>query len=206
MSGERIHAWSGGAAAIRISRRTTLRPRTALFVFVLFFLRGATLSAGPVVQVEITGLGAPGTFTGMYTVSGFDFQANEELDIQFPVDLYGSLSNGNAGPGFAVMLFQPNVPPGLEGDYSALALVDNPSLSQPFTVDFTYIGTGHPGAQPFQINQFDSNGNFISTIASGTTDPDTHGPGVVAEPPVLPMTLVGIAVYGLAWVKHKHRL
>ncbi len=119
------------------------------------------------IEFQVTPLGS-GVYRYNYMVSGFQFQANQELDLRFDPALYGALSNGVAPPGFDLLLLQPNNPPGTSGDYSALALVNMPSLT-PFSVDFAFLGAGVPGPQPFFINQLDASGNLIATIASGST-------------------------------------
>lgn len=131
------------------------------------------------VQFQITDLGGP-AYRYNYFLSGFNFQVNQELDIKFDPALFGLLSNGVAGPGFSVSLFQPDNPPGTFGDYSALAVVNNPPLTGPFRVDVIFKGAGRPGAQPFLVNQFDANFNFLFTIESGTTIP--LGSSAVPEP------------------------
>ena len=136
----------------------------------------ANLSAAAIVQFQVTDLGG-NLHRYNYAVSGFAFQQNQELAILFAPALYGTLSNGVAGSGFGLLLLQPNNPPGASGDYSALALVNNPSLAGPFRVDFIFKGSGTPGAQPYFINQYDANGNLISVVSSGTTTP-LGSPGV----------------------------
>jgi hypothetical protein len=71
-----------------------------------------------------------------YQFSGFTLFVNEEIDIRFDPTLFDEIFNGVAGPGFDLLLFQPNQTPGLPGDYSALA-GPNASLSGTFSVDFT---------------------------------------------------------------------
>jgi hypothetical protein len=103
-----------------------------------------------------------------YTLSGGTLNADEELEIRFDAALYGALSNASAGADFDVMLFQPNNPPGSAGIYSALALINNPSLATPFLVDAVYFGQGTPPVQEFVINAYDATG-AVSELESGTT-------------------------------------
>jgi hypothetical protein len=159
-------------------------PRIVLLSALLTF----SLSAS-IIQYEVmtsggsngTGNGATGTY--QFFVSGFVFRANqpclnnptlecsEALDIQFDQTMFGQLSNGIAPAGFDLLLFQPNNPPQAPGDYSALALVDKPSLLGQFSVDFTFTGQGTPGSQAFTIDQFDSNGGFQGVVLTGETAP-----------------------------------
>jgi hypothetical protein len=165
-------------------------------ILLLSALLAVSLSGSPIVQYQVTTNGTTGTY--QYFVSGFDFLANEELDIQFGQpgsnNVFGQLSNGKAPAGFNLLLFQPNNPPQAPGDYSALAVVGHPSLAGTFSVDFTLTGTGVPGSQSFSISQFDSNGNFVSLAASGTTQ--LLGSGVPEPASFLPcgvaLIIVGI--------------
>ena len=171
-------------------------PRTVLFSALL----AVGLSASPIVQYQLTTSGNTGTY--QYFVSGFDFLANQALDIQFgqigPNNLFGQLSNGKAPAGFDLILFQPNNPPQAPGDYSALALVNHPSLTGTFSVDFTLTGTGVPGSQLFTISQFDSSGNFVSLLASGSTQ---LAGSAVPEPPSFLPCGVALVIAGIFWAR-----
>jgi hypothetical protein len=127
----------------------------------------SSLTAG-VINFQVSNLGL-NSYRYTYVLTGSAFLTNQELDIQFDPALYSALSNGIAGSGFNLILLQPNNPPGLFGDYSVLALIDNPSLAGPFSVDFTFLGPGQPGAQPYSFNQLDANHKIVRTIESGTT-------------------------------------
>ncbi|MGD1093718.1 MAG: hypothetical protein ABSB35_17235 [Bryobacteraceae bacterium] len=122
------------------------------------------------VQFEVSNLGS-GSYQYTYLLSGFTFQANEDLDIQFDPGIYAALSNPSAGDPtqFMAMAFQPDSSTQISGDYIALALVDNPSMAGPFQVDFTLVGGGQPGPQPYMINQLDDNGFLEYQVASGNT-------------------------------------
>ena len=134
-----------------------------------------------------------------YLISGFNLQRNQELDIQFDPAVYLSLSNGVATHDFNLVLLQPNNPPGAVGDYSALALVDNPSLAGTFSVDVALVGSGsaQSSSQPFLINQFDQNGDFVATIGSGVTVPRVPS---VPEPGTGSLVAGVILLWGAFWV------
>jgi hypothetical protein len=121
------------------------------------------------IYFQISDLGS-NVYRYNYFLSDIAFLANQELDIRFAPHVYGTLSNAQAGVAFAVVLIQPNNPPGSFGDYLALSLVNNLRLGGPFSVDFVLLGAGVPGAQPFFINQFDANGNYLSTPLAGFTE------------------------------------
>src|ERR1700682_2860787 len=160
-------------------------------------LLGTNLHAAAI-QFQVTPLGGT-SFRYTYFLSGFMFQANQALDIQFNPSLYGTLSNGMVGSGFSPLLLQPNNPPGTTGDYIALAQVNNPPLTGPFSVDFLFKGMGTPGAQPWVVDQFDQNFNFIPctgpACGSGTTTP--VGSTTIPEPGSF--SLGGVALLMVWW-------
>jgi len=131
-----------------------------------------------------------------YYLSNFTFQANQELDIEFDPTLYGTMSNGQAPDGFALNLFQPDNPPGATGDFSALATVDMPTVAGAFTADVVFFGPGQPGPQPFSVNQFDDQGNFVTTITSGFATPAENT--AVPEPGSSWLSGVGL-IMGAGW-------
>jgi hypothetical protein len=100
----------------------------------------AVSHASPLIQYQVSTVGTTGTgqtlFEYNYLISGFTLFQNEEIDIRFDPTVFGTLSNGVAVPGFDLLLFQPNQPPGASGDYSALA-GPGASLTGTFRVDFT---------------------------------------------------------------------
>jgi hypothetical protein len=114
--------------------------RVTLSLSLLLGLVAVSLHAAPVVQYELSTVGTTGSgqtlFRFNYVFSGFTLFQNEEIDIRFDPTVFGQLSNGVAGPGFDLLLFQPNQPLGAFGDYSALAGA-NASLAGTFSVDFT---------------------------------------------------------------------
>ena len=158
-------------------------------------LFAATLS-GASIDYQVTALGG-NAFSYSYFLSGFAPRANQEVDIRFDPALYGALSNGAAGGGFSLLLLQPGNPMGTFGDYSALALADNPSLVGPFRVDFIFKGAGTPGGQPFFINQCDGGGRLIFAAASGSTSP--AGAPDVPEPGGFLLGGAGLLLGGSLW-------
>src|ERR1700689_136239 len=96
------------------------------------------------VNYEITPIagGLPGQPIYQYTyfLSDFNFASQQELDIVFPANLFGTLSRGVVTPGFDLILFQPNNPLGTEGDFSALADSAVTGLTATWSVDAVYLG------------------------------------------------------------------
>lgn len=168
--------------------------RNSLLVLSTLSCWFAASATAATIQFTVTPLATPGQFRYVYTLSGVNFQANTDFDIQFPGALYTGLTNPVVGAGFTAMVLQPNNPPGALGDFIGLAQVNNPSLSGPFSIDFTYLGTGTPGAQDFTIDVFDANGNFVRTDASGVTT--LAGGSAVPEPSTLAFSVIGLLAGG----------
>lgn len=151
--------------------------RSFLRLFVWAGLLAVSLPAGTI-QFESSPIGQ-NAFRITYSVSDITFLANQELDIRFDPQLYGTMSNGVAPAGFDLLLLQPNNPLGAFGDFSALALTDLPALSGVFSVDVIVLA-GRPGAQPFEIHQLNQQGVIESTVSRGTTvvvpEPSTFWP------------------------------
>lgn len=169
-------------------------------LFAVGLLTVGSVHAGLILQYETIGVGStPGgnpIYRFTYTASGDAFLSNQELEIRFNPALYGPLSNASAPAGFDLALFQPNNPPGTIGVYSALALVNNPSLATPFRVDAVYLGQGAPGTQEFYINQYSNTGEF-RVIGSGTTSA-VIPVGQVPEPATLTSVGVILGLIGCA--------
>src|SRR5882762_8012285 len=93
------------------------------------------------IQVQVTDLGSNNFRYDYFIGGGFVFQKNDELAIEFDATIYGTISNAMANSDFNAILLPLNPPPGTPGPpgiYSAVAQVNNPSLSGgPFSVDFT---------------------------------------------------------------------
>jgi hypothetical protein len=151
--------------------------------FLVAFL-GASLSAMTIkfstAAVGTTG-GGETIFRFSYDLSGVSLLLNQELDVRFDPAVYSSLLNPVAPAAlFDLLVLQPNNPPGAFGDYSLLALVNNPSTAGPFSVDATLVaGQALPSSQPFFINQIDSNGGFVSLIYNGLATNPVPEPGTL---------------------------
>jgi len=178
-------------------------------VLILSILPVFGLSAA-MIQYQVSTSGTSGTY--QYFISGFTgvspcankptLQCDNEIDIQFPVGTFVSISNGVAPADFSLLLFQPNNPPQADGDYSAFTNVANPSLVGPFSVNFTLTGAAAPGAQTFFIEQFDSSGFFEGSTTGTTT---LRNIGAVPEPSSWQLAAVVLIIGGFNIVARSKR-
>jgi len=130
----------------------------------------------------------PNAYFYSFSISGFDLLTNEAIDIRFDPSIFLSLSNGFAPNTFHLAVLQPNNPPGAFGDYSALALVDHPSVAGPFTVNAVLQpGAAIPARQPFEIDQFNGSGQLLSVITMGIASeaPEPSSAGLLAAAGIL---------------------
>jgi len=173
--------------------------RSRLWLPLLAALVTASLHAGTI-EFQVIDLGS-GMDRYVYTITGFTLLQHQEIDLQFDATMFSNLMNPQASSGFSAVLLQPGNPSGAPGHYSLVATMDSPPLTGPFTVDFTFTGSGTPGAQPFAINQLDDNDvNITSVISSGTTTPLA-----VPEPATLSIAAAGLYLAMAARRKDKKK-
>jgi hypothetical protein len=173
-----------------------------IFCVALFVGFGAASMSAGNIDFQITPLGGA-SYEYNFILSGFTFQPQEELDIRFDPATYNSLSHGVAPNGFNVVLLQPNNPPGVFGDYTALAEIANPSTAGPFSVQVVYSGPGQPGSQPYLLEQFNSDGVFVDTLGAGfTTSVATTSD--VPEPATFSLVSASL-VLGSLWMLRRRR-
>lgn len=118
-----------------------------------------------------------------YRLSGFQFQAGEGFTIFFDESLFEDLRNVSVPGDWDPLLSQPDSFFQVAGFLDALATVNQPS-NQTFGIDFTYLGAGTPGAQPFEA--YSTNPDFV-VFDSGLTE-------MVPEPDAILLVGGGLAL------------
>jgi hypothetical protein len=125
-----------------------------------------------------------------YFVSEFVFDVDQGFSISFDTALYRNLQDPppSVGTDWDLLAIQPSLELPSPGLYDALALVKSASLTQPFSLSFTWLGApgSAPGSQTFTVNEFDDKGN-ISILDVGKTSP-------VPEPSTLILVGSGLAL------------
>lgn len=101
-----------------------------------------------------------------YTVKNHSFVINNGFSIFFDPTSYRNLQSPapTVNSDWDILVFQPDNSLPDNGIYDALALVDNASLLDKFTINFIWSGTGKPEAQAFEIHD-----DAFNVIASGNT-------------------------------------
>jgi hypothetical protein len=145
------------------------------------------------VSYTTTNLGG-GLYEYAYTLSGYDLLAGDDLAIYFPLATSANLTDlGTGGADYTTFVFQPDPSIPADGEFDAIANVDNPSLATVLDTSFLYSGAGTPGAQDFTL--YDADYNVIST-----------GETLAATPEPLPLLLLCTGILAIYALRQRQRL
>ena len=173
-----------------INRR--LPARAAGFIF-LAGMTATPAAFGLTINANLTDL--PNSIVGQdlwqasYSLSSnTPFLTNEGFTVLFDPSLYANLSTPllPTPPGWDVLSVQPDVALSAPGFLDGLALINTPTLSQPFNLNFVWKGSVPPTVQPFET--YSLNGGFHIT-GSGQT--------IVGSGPIIPEIGFG---FGTGWL------
>jgi len=172
----------------------------AVFLCLLFpYLVGAN----PIPIIQYQAIDFPDLVPGQdlwqyqYSVSyatADKFLQNQAFTIFFDYNLYNNLEDPPPIlTDWFTFVFQPDLQLPSDGEYDALALKDDPSLANAFNLTFVWLGGAGsaPGSQPFVVNEFDSQGNFVAMLGSGQTN-------LIPEPATLLLVAGGLAALAVA--------
>lgn len=147
------------------------------------------------VQYTVTPLGGT-QWRYDYVVTNTDLPALDEFSIFFDRTSFASLVVAASPAGWSSIALQPTA--SQDGLFDSLAL--NNSLAQGasqggFSVSFSFLGTGTPGAQAFQVvDPFNNN----AVLQTGMTI------AAIPEPQTLALLLAGIVPVA-AWARRRRR-
>jgi len=164
----------------------------------LLLLSGLFLTqlSADTVQYELVSFGG-NSYQYQYFLGG-NFAANQAVFLSFDSSYSLNLSSAVATPTSDWFSFALGpVSSGAPSNYVAEALVNNPSLSGTFSVNFTYAAQNGdpalPGSQSFEVDQF-VNGNNAGKITSGVTTQQIITDPVVPEPASFALSGIGLLV------------
>ena len=188
---------------MQFNRQRYRRFRSAkriVFALTVWIILQAPASWAGTIVLQVTSLGS-NIFRYQFSPSGFDLLKNQELDIRFDPLQFQGLFNGVADSDFRLTLLQPNNPIGAFGDYSTLALTDDPPFQGPFRVDAIALSANPPQNLPYVVRQFDSTGQLITGSLGGGVAAAVGAP----EPAGLILAGAGLAIVFIVKTKRRHK-
>jgi hypothetical protein len=132
------------------------RPPPCAWLLVLLLAGWAGSASAITVRYVATDLpeapSAPDRWRYDYTVDAFPYAAGWGFTVYFDPLLYGAIETPlpAVGAGWDAVAFQPD-PGSFDGIYDVEATISSPSVATTFSVVFTWLGAGEPGAQPFEL-------------------------------------------------------
>ncbi len=133
-----------------------------------------------------------------YTVSNHSFDMDFGFSVFFNPSNYVFLEDPApfVNSAWDILILQPDTLLPGDGVYDALALVNNPSLLDTFSLSFVWLGTGTPGSQSFELYD-----NAYNVTEAGITRSNSTN---VPEPTTI--FLLGSGVLALFRSNNKFKL
>jgi len=135
-----------------------------------------------------------GVWQGSYRVVDYIFDKDYGFNIVFDYGLYKDISPVSHGGDWDVITWNPQLLTGgveQAGAYDALALVNHASLTDPFVVQFHWLGGAGtaPGPQVFEVH----NASTWTALTSGTIPaPGSAVPVPVGQPLAILLLICGL--------------
>lgn len=186
--------------------QTTKRIFNQCLISILAILLLAPSTKASVIEYTTRNVNG-GTWEYSYYLSGLNFMQFGGFQIYFDYNFYSDLDNFPVAPNtdWSPITFNPDPSLFINSLYDAIALVNNPSLTDPFVISFNWSGVDQPAAQGFSLYQCED--EFCSTGVTfgrtGTTVARNDGGGPNPNPIPEPLTtlLIGLGLLGMAFVR-----
>lgn len=151
-----------------------------------------------------------GSWRYSYYLSNVTFNQYQGFQIYFDFNLYSNIDPFPAAPNadWAPISINPDTFLNIDGNYDAIALVNAPSLADPFVISFSWGGIGQPTAQNFSLYSCEDDfcstgitfGQTGSTVARSTGGPNPNpDPNPVPEP--LTSLLLALGLLGMSIIR-----
>ncbi len=196
-----IHQKMTGNVSLRGGKRKLMK-KTVLGLTVAGVLLLAPLHTATATVIEYEAIDLPDVNSGE-DLWQYRYQVSQVTFPKYGFDIFFNLANGyqfddlkeHPAPNLAwdVVLLPPDSLLPHDGRYDAMASVDNPSLTDFFTLNFVRRGSGTPGSQWFEV--FDEH---FQVLEGNWTIPLN---GAIPEPGVF--WLLGMGLLGLTWLRTK---
>jgi hypothetical protein len=136
------------------------------------------------------------------------FEQDQGFAIFFDYGLYSDLQDTPppVTDWYPILVYKPNPVMFWLGEYDAVAATDDPSLANPFSVTFVWLGGpgAAPGAQPFTLYEWDfSDPEFPAGREIGSGETRGQTPNAIPEPGTILLLMSGLAALAMVYRKNR---